>query len=328
MPLNIGTKVYRNLQEQVGYLTELVNELKQIIREKEYAIKDIDLVNGELIFTFNDDSEINAGTIKGIESISFNASRHLIVVLNTGEEIDLGQIKGLTSISLNASKHLIVTYDDGTTSDLGLLKGVDHFALDASMHLIVYYDNNTSEDLGAVIQGTIDFSNIDLVAKTLEQTNVNWGADMSVTNRTSITGTRLYCRLQKINTKLSIVFNYKFTNSTGSSVSLESYLAQTFNTIPQEIASKLVDLNNYPLYPNAYGTDVRVLIATAPLQATKTIQPSGILNMPALDVVGSLNIFSRPQYLQIEIVPYLKSDITLNDGESLWVTGRITLDLL
>lgn len=325
MALDIEGKVYMNMQEQVAYLTNKVAELKEIIKENSYGIKEIDLVNGHLIFTFNNGDEIDAGEVKSIASVSFNSQRHLILVYNTGDSVDLGQVKGLTSISLDASKHMIVTYDDGTTSDLGLFKSLDHFALDGSYHLWVYYNNGTSEDLGAVISGTIDFTTLDLVAKTLDQSQANWSGTVNITNRSGIDGTALYNRAQKIGAKFSVIINYQLTNNTGSSGSFGAILECDISSLTAEIASKIFDFKNRPASQNFSPS---CLVASAPVLVTKKIDITSLIYDENPQINGSMMLVARGNYNQLYVGLKTASNITLNDGESMWLSSRLELDLL
>lgn len=325
MALDIEGKKYMNMQEQVAYLTNKVAELKEIIKDNSYGIKEIDLVDGHLIFTFNNGDEIDAGEVKSIASVSFNSQRHLILVYNTGESVDLGQVKGLTSISLDASKHMIVTYDDGTTSDLGLFKSLDHFALDGSYHLWVYYNNGTSEDLGAVISGTIDFSTLDLVAQTLDQTQANWSGTINIANRSGISGTALYNRAQKIGAKFSIIINYQLTNDTGSSGSFGATLECNISSLTTPVASQIYDFKNR----SAHETfSPHCLVASAPVFVTKTIDISSPLYDEIPQLNGTMMVIARGNYNQLYVILKTTSPITLDDGESMWVSSRLELDLL
>lgn len=325
MALRVGDKVFRNLPEEVAYLQQKVIELNEVIKNKEYAIKEIDIVNGHLIFTFDDDSTIDAGEVKSIVSMAFDATKHLIVTYNTGDEVDLGQVKGLVSISLNASKHMIVTYDDGTSADLGLFRSLDHFTLDASYHLWAYYNDGTSADLGAVISGTIDFTTLDLVAKTLEQSQANWSVDFNLVTRDNpFTYTKIYHRLEVIGNILYVIVNGKLTNNTGSTASIVSNTdvlnsGDSGITVPNKYGTKIVDLEG------KYLTEYSISYITfAALPCSKEL--SG--NTGIIDNTLFTLTLKHWNFNSVRICIYPKTPITLNDGESLWLSGRIPLTLL
>lgn len=250
MPLNIGSKVYRNMQEQVAYLTELVDELKQIIKDKEYSIKEIEIVDGHLIFELADGTSIDAGEVISITGVEINASSHLVITYNDGTSEDLGLIKSITSVTKNASGHVIVTYSDGSTADVGLLKGISSCSLDANKHLIINYDNGTSEDVGAVLSGEYDLTGLDVIAKTFRQTNPNYNYNITWYPSYSLSIDSSYSKVNVINRTLNIIVNVIITNNTGSAVNVGSggVLFEGYSDyIASQIAANIIDFDGNTL---------------------------------------------------------------------------------
>lgn len=212
------------------------------------------------VITFEDGTfiESNEFILNKGDSVSraYIEDGHLYIELTNEEVVDAGNIKPVSSFAFNASRHLIVYYGDGTNQDLGLIKGVDHFALDDNKHLIAYYDNGTSEDLGAIIQGEVDFSNIDLVAKTLSQTNANWVQTLStfVISQPSIVVSG-YQKAIVVNGILHVVCALRLTNPTANDISGRIQV-NTF-TIPEQYADKIYGVDGTKLSEMTSQTIIR-----------------------------------------------------------------------
>lgn len=154
--LNIGDKVFMNLQEAVSWLLE--NNALPFQSTADYApnteIAMSTLVNpspakvrvGSLIFFA--DSKVS--TVVGVTSNSFIVSDKYNNLVD-----DIVYVSG---VAINASGHLITTLSNGNTIDAGLIKQVSSFSINASQHLIATFNNGTSQDLGAIFSGNINIS--------------------------------------------------------------------------------------------------------------------------------------------------------------------------
>lgn len=71
---------------------------------QDYSVSNIELIDGELVFTMTNGNVINVGSIGAVSGFSINASQHLIVTYQDGTSQDLGAIfAGNVSISGNLS---------------------------------------------------------------------------------------------------------------------------------------------------------------------------------------------------------------------------------
>ena len=156
---------------------------------------------------------------------------HLIVTLQDGTEFDAGAVKGLSSIAFNASRHLIVTYDDGTTADLGLIKGVSSMSINGSQHLIVTYDDGTTQDLGAIFSGNVNISG-DLTANSIIENMIGYVAHKA-SSTASLSITYEYVGVVKTGNKITFVVAVSLIRHSNASP------FQTAFTIPSAVGSKL-----------------------------------------------------------------------------------------
>ena len=105
----------------------------------------------------------------------------------------------------------------------------------------MYIQEDTEDSGNLEVEGAVK-------AKTLEQTEPNWSADLELlpTNQVTsagLTGEQVYAGLKIFNNILYIVCIFKITNATGAAVSLNTAFGGYQDiTLPEEIAQKIVDL--------------------------------------------------------------------------------------
>lgn len=224
-------KISRTLPEQVGKNTKDIDDLKTGYNQ----IEDVKIVSGVLHVYLQDGTDIAAGTVKG-----------------------------LTSVSLNSSKHLIVTYDDGTTSDLGLLKSISSFSIDGSQHLIATFNDGSTQDLGAIFTGNIAISG-SITANSIVE-NMTGYSYHQVSKESYVTPA--YTSIVKTGNKITIVACGTL-NMTGSET-MNDYtnLWSLYFTIPSAVGAKIVplvstrlDQKPIKIYSNAF-LDVYDIYAT------------------------------------------------------------------
>ena len=156
MSLNIGNKVFMNLQEAVSWLLENnalpFQSTANYVANTEIAMST--LVNpspakvrvGSLIFFA--DSKVS--TVIGVTSNSFIVSDQFNSLVD--------DIVYVSNVAIDASGHLICTLSNGDTIDAGLIKQVSGFSINGSQHLIVTYNDGTTTDLGAIFSGNVNIS--------------------------------------------------------------------------------------------------------------------------------------------------------------------------
>lgn len=214
-------------------------------------------------FDFEDGTHIDTEyvTINEGDSVAeaYLLNGHLMIKLTNDEVIDAGNLKPVTSFSFNSQRHLIVNYGDGTSEDLGLIKGVSSFTINNNGHLIANYDDGTTQDIGTLG----DFSNVDFVAKTLAQTNVNFSQTFNFATATGLTITNVYNKCEVVNNILYLIANVKVKNTSGDIKKVgggwtdPAYITLT---LPTSIASKIYDIDNVSAHD--IGTNGKIITST------------------------------------------------------------------
>lgn len=277
-------------------------------------------------FDFEDGTHVDTEyvTINEGESVAeaYLLNGHLMIKLTNDEVIDAGNLKPVTSFSFNSQRHLIVYYGDGTTEDLGLIKGVSSFTIDANQHLIVNYDNGTSQDLGSFG----DFSNVDFVAKTIEQTQPNFDASIPLAKQTHVVDadlTEIYNRFQLFNRRLSIIVNFKLTNNTENDMTIYAgdYCVGRYQTLPSSIASKIFDIvGNSVAQANAGAK----LITAVPVVVYDGETSSSATEYRDFTLWVENNNATNTLWLGIR---HFNSSFVFRAGKSYYFTARLILDL-
>ena len=109
----------------------------------------------------------------------------------------------------------------------------------------------------------VDFSDIDLVAKTLKQVQANYSLELNAENlslSTSLSGLTLtigYCKIEELNNVLYVVLNFSLTNTTESSIAMGNYVRLAIRNLDESISEKIYDANNLPL-SEAYASIVGI----------------------------------------------------------------------
>ena len=251
MPLNIGDKTYRNMQEQVAYNSEQIKKIFEtldglnvqdnviVVPDMSYILsqEELEIVNKEVAFIVYN----NQLYIKKTQSAS-SAYFDIVFTITSG-----------AAITFN-SKEIEVTLSNGA---LGLT------TLTESTYSTTQIDNKVSPKadktyVDAQLALKADLAGADftgaVTAPTFEQSQANWSANVSVTP--SITNgifALIYGRFEVINNVLYYVFLYKITASGGNVAS--GNFSNSFS-FPAEIASKIYDVNGATVGENGGNANI------------------------------------------------------------------------
>lgn len=302
--LSIGSKKYRSLQEQVAYNSEQIEEIKTYldglsIQDNVISLdslrtltpEELEIVNRPISFIIFGD-EVFARIKSDATKIYFE--KYLSIEDN--------------AIITLASQTIEVTKSNGTTGLV--LASVEIYSKTKADELL----NEKANLSGADFTGPV-------TAQTLEQAQANWGADVtSFPNMTGATSTPVFCRIHQINAELHVVMLGKVTNETGSPISAYT-LSYVYFTLPNAIASKIYDyLGNKvsDAIPNTVivSSNVATAIKESRVDMSKYVTDVifFVVNNTPSNSLGM--VFSR------------STQITLNDGETIYLEGRVSLDLL
>lgn len=160
----------------------------------------------------------------------------------------------------------------------------------------------------------------DIVVKTLEQTEANWTKDLNSLTLYSPTGfsvQNLFCRLQKINQELEVIFTFSITN-TGASSAAPANIQCDNISIPQEIGSKIFDV----LGKNLTESGSLTAIAGTPMVAYNDTPA----NSPVFNVSKAVLSLSHNGANNLFVAMYGFGAIAA--GATATYSGRIQLTLL
>lgn len=316
--LSIGKEKYRNLQEQVGFNTEQIKKIFEVldglnVQDNVVVVSDIstpltaeelEIINREVAFIIYN----NQLYIKKTQDSS-NAYFEIVFSLSvSGSVISLNSNTITVTLSNGALGTATVSTSTYTLSELDtkFSAKADTTYVDAQLALKA----NLS---GATFTGAV-------VAPTLEQTNANWKADL--TQFPSISGgvsSLIFGRLQQINGELHLVLLGKITNNSGSPISAYSTIPIAY-TLPYAIASKIYDVDGNNV--SISGSFERISANIAFVSKDKGASVSNLYT----DVFMIITNHSTPNAIQFTFGR--SSQMTINDGETLYFESRVSLDLL
>lgn len=170
-------------------------------------------------------------------------------------------------------------------------------------------------ELHPVDASFIDFSNTDLVSKTLYQSNYNWeSGEITLNNNwlNGLTATASFIKFAQVNRELEIIVSLTLTNDTESPISTESAInIISAVTIPSYISSKIYRKD---------GTTCN----QAPAGANDTVIPIKYLaikndNTNPRDIYG--NIYSNVNSLGLG----MHGNIVVPAGESHYLDFRVSI---
>lgn len=161
----------------------------------------------------------------------------------------------------------------------------------------------------------------DVKVKTLEQSEPNWSLDIETfVNITGGTATPIFCRIQQINQELHFIFLGKIENTSGSTI--QAYQTTDLDIeLPQEIAEKIYDYQGY----KASETPTNDYLISYTL-ACGSKRDS--LNMSYFQTNLILSISNSILANHIKIKFARTTNISIDNNETLWLEGRVYLDLI
>lgn len=167
-----------------------------------------------------------------------------------------------------------------------------------------------------------------VTAPTLKQSQYNYSRSFDLTTVGSLTITNVYNRFAEINNLLHLIVNIKITNNSGSSVTLGSgygFIATVVLSLDHNIAGKIIDMDGNSAADA--GTN-STLIASEPCQVLK----SKTLGDNTPFYTGRLSLVNRSAVDSVSVQIALNGNtadrITIADGETIYVTARMSLTLI
>lgn len=315
--LNIGNKKYRNLQEQVAYNTECIQELAE-------AIDGITLED-KLVIIAND-----SGTFTDEEMTVLNGP---LAFISDGSKVWLKQSETASEFVFKAID-IVATEQGGTHFSVGGSKIVVTRATRAyvtSDDVIITTYNKTQIDSLLALKADLSGANFTgaVTAPTFKQSQYNYTKSFNLVSTASITVNNIYNRFVEINNVLHIIVNITLTNNSGSPVTIGSgyaYCGFTSLTLDASIASKIVDIEGKTVADPTATLDV--LIASEPAQ----ILLSKILDSNTKFRSARMSLVNRSAENTCAVYIALNGDagdrLTMADGDTIYVTARMALTLI
>ena len=188
---------------------------------------------------------------------------------------------------------------------------------------------NAYLDENPITPSDLDFSSIDFVAKTLKQSQPNAVIDFSFTSiPTGFTKDEAFVKLQEINGVLYAIACLTLTNTDENPHTIgEGYgfIASSYVQLPESIAEKVFDIDGKSVHEASLAENT--LITSAPLFVHKAKISSDSLAF----VEARMTLANRTSinYLAVQLVLNggQSNRLTVNAGESIYITGRIALTL-
>ena len=239
------------------------------------------------------------------------------------EPIVLQQRESVRSATIR-NGHLILTLTNGDELDAGDVKPVSRFEINDSQHLIVYYGDGTNQDLGNIYVGNVT------IEGTFKQTLPNYTKpfEFSVSNPI-FEVTNVYNRFIVINNILYIIANIKITNTSNE--------AKPFDRVPTAYVSTS---DNQGVYDNVYDIEGNT-IGNAQndnvfIAGDQAILLKGGTNTSAIRSIEQnyyIIVYNSDSHSNKTINVYFEknngaTDVTLDPGQSIYLSGRIALSLM
>ena len=171
------------------------------------------------------------------------------------------------------------------------------------------------------VKQVVSSGEVDIVAKTLKQTQPNWSATIETfPNITGCTASPIYCKIHQINGELHIIMIGQITNETESAIS--GYATDTITIeLPTEIASKLLDLKGGKASETPVS-NVRISYDYASASSSDASDMSKYLSDCAM------NVLNLSQANKIGVLFQRPTQITIQAGATLYLESRVSLDLI
>lgn len=225
--LSTGSKTYRTLQEQVGYNTEQIEAIKEIIDG--LNVQDNVIVLATSTGTLSAEEMNVVG--QRVAFIIYNAK----VYIKSETSLTEYKFRRVDRIVENDTSSIVVSSD---TITITISNGayVQSVTTDAETYTTVKIDDlllGKADLSGATFTGPI-------VAQTISQTQPNWEADIKSNLNSAIIkdGSKLYAKLVLLGNELSLVISGSFIAKAEANSYKAFISSQTLN-IPNEIASKI-----------------------------------------------------------------------------------------
>ena len=234
MSVNIGNKIFMNLQEAVGWL--LANNALPFQCNVPY-VADTEIAKTAIINPSPAEIKIGSlvlfadskvGTVSGLTTYGFMVGSEYTDIQSA--------LAYIANVNVNASGNLITTLSDGTVIDAGKIKAISNFSINASQHLIANYNNGTTQDLGAIFTGNVNIAGNFTADSIIENMS---GYSFTLPTSDKVTYNFIFASACKNGNKLTLVSYFKLTRiGTGAYIPTGSW------GIPQAVGQKLIPIGD------------------------------------------------------------------------------------
>ena len=322
--LNIGNKVYRNMQEQVAYNSECIQKIKEYLDGLEYSDSLIVLTSSSGSLT----AEEMAVAEKKVAFIYLNGELYVKSEDVVPSSYIFRQVKlkatevGSAYYEIGGSK-IVVTIGTATyaQSDEVVITVYSKSQVDSIVANIMAIKANvadvyTKTAVDLLLAGKADLSGAnftgDVTAPTLEQANANATLDTTITPPTGcVVDSNSFAAMKVVNGVLYVIFEARISNNTGASVT--DNVSYTTTNIPVKYSSKIFRKDGTKV-SEAYVSSSTV----CNFEAVTLVENSG-----SRQIVGGI----LSSYSANRIGGYIPN-VTIPDGKYIDVAYRFPIILL
>lgn len=323
--LKIGNKIYRNLQEQVGYNSERIEQIADYIDGLD--VQDSVIVLDSL-------SPLNSEQMKVAEQPLAFIVYDEAIYLKTKEDATYFYFEKMlkmelgTVITLSSAVIAVTKLNGATGITVSSVNVYSKSQIDTSLGLkadVTYVDTELAKkaDLtGATFLG-------DVIAPTFKQSQFNYELSFNLTTPYSLEVENVYNRFAEINNVLYCIVNIKITNNTGATVTLgDGYglVANTSLSLSPSIASKIYDIEGKTAADSSATMNCLISSEACQIMRQKVLNDSTAF-IPARFSLVNRNV-ANTLAVQVAVNSGSGNRITLADGESIYVTSRMALTLI
>lgn len=304
--LNIGNKVYRNMQEQVADNKDQIEKIFELLDGLNVQDNLIKLTASSGTLT----AEEMAVVEKDVAFIIYNNNLYIKTTTSASEYT-------FKQVALSAS-------DQGTYNILQSFRIVITRANGAylySSNTVLALYNKTEMDalLGAKADlAGADFTG-DVTALKLSQSNANYTLDFNFSDQEGATIDNIYNRFEVINNVLYTIINMKLTNNGGSSISVYQ-ISSGWKYIDNSVGNKIYDLEGKTVSESRTGSCL--------ICAHEAIVSSNLNNAQYAGPNGMIYLENGANATVIILMCRWNSPLVIPAGESRWVTARLFLTLI
>lgn len=178
----------------------------------------------------------------------------------------------------------------------------------------------SEKQIKGMIADELRSGELDIVANTVFQEEANWSLNItSFPNITNCDSAVIFCRVQAINGELHFIFNGTITNNTGSSITAYSTDVVKIE-LPSWIAERIYDIDGKTVAEA--DADIRISSTVAYISKSNKADISKVLADSYFQITND-SVLNKCQILFNR-----GAGFTLAAGETIYIEGRVSLDLI